>query len=209
MSTITFYVEVLKTLDEIGAPYMIVGAFGGYIFGLSRATYDIDILVDLQEEDLDMLSARFPSPRYYADAKMMRNALRENSIFNIIDMDEGVKADFVPVGQEPEYRLALERRARRNFIGPAGDAFSAWVAQPTDIMTSKLRAWDEGRLNKHLGDIHLILFFCLQGHSDDSVNLDEIRTIAATIGEETLAIWNKILARTQEEIRKGNTPIKW
>jgi hypothetical protein len=33
-----FYIRVVKALDEIGAPYMIVGAFGGTIFGITRAT---------------------------------------------------------------------------------------------------------------------------------------------------------------------------
>jgi len=209
MSAISFYVRVIKVLDEIGAPYMIVGSFGGYLFGLSRATYDIDILVDLQEKDFDTLSENFPSPRYYADADMMRNAVRENTIFNIIDTNEGIKADLVPVRDAPEYRLALKRRTRRNFIDPVGNAFSAWVAQPTDIIIGKLRAWNDGRSVKHLGDIHLILFFCLHNHSDDSVDLDEISAIAATIGEEVLDVWKKILARTQEELQKGNTSLKW
>jgi hypothetical protein len=51
MTSITFYVKVVKALEEIGAPYMIVGAFGGYPFGINRVTYDIDILVDLHEQD--------------------------------------------------------------------------------------------------------------------------------------------------------------
>jgi hypothetical protein len=54
MTPISFYVQIVKALDEIGAPYMIVGAF--------------------------------------------------------------------------------ERHVRRNFVDPAGNAFSAWVAQPTDII---------------------------------------------------------------------------
>lgn len=41
MTAVTFYVQVVRALDEIGAPYMIVGAFGGYPFGISRTTYDM------------------------------------------------------------------------------------------------------------------------------------------------------------------------
>jgi hypothetical protein len=43
MGMLDFYIRVVKALDEIGAPYMIVGAFGGTIFGITRATHDIDI----------------------------------------------------------------------------------------------------------------------------------------------------------------------
>ena len=70
MSSVSFYVEIVHALDEIGAPYMIVGAFGGYAFGISRTTYDIDILVDLRSQDFDALADRFPLPRYYADPEI-------------------------------------------------------------------------------------------------------------------------------------------
>ena len=53
MTTISFYVQIVKTLDEIGAPYIIVDAFGGTIFGITRASHDIDIIVDLRETDYE------------------------------------------------------------------------------------------------------------------------------------------------------------
>jgi hypothetical protein len=53
MSAIDFYIQVVKALDDIDAPYMLVGAFAGLAFGISRATFDVDILVDLQEEDYE------------------------------------------------------------------------------------------------------------------------------------------------------------
>jgi len=51
-----FYIRVVRTLDKIGAPYMIVGAFGGSVFGIARSTNDIDILVDLQDKDCYAIS---------------------------------------------------------------------------------------------------------------------------------------------------------
>jgi hypothetical protein len=35
MTPISFYVQIVKALDEIGALYMIVGAFGGSVFGIA------------------------------------------------------------------------------------------------------------------------------------------------------------------------------
>jgi hypothetical protein len=37
----------------MGAPYIIVDAFGGTIFGITRASHDIDIIVDLRETDYE------------------------------------------------------------------------------------------------------------------------------------------------------------
>ena len=53
MTAISFYLQVIRALEEIQAPYMIVGAFGGLAYGITRASFDVDILVDLREQDFD------------------------------------------------------------------------------------------------------------------------------------------------------------
>lgn len=209
MGMLDFYIRVVQALDETGAPYMIVGAYGGSVFGIIRSTNDIDIMVDLQEKDCYALSEKFPLPRYYADPEMIKNSIAMGIMFNLIDTNEGTKADLVPLKREPEYQLAFNRRVRETFQGPSGESFEAWVAQPTDIIIGKLQAWNEGRSDKHPKDIYSILFFCLRGYSDYNVNLDEATKEAARLGRETLEMWNKTLARVREEIEKGDTPRKW
>jgi hypothetical protein len=200
MTPISFYVQIVKALDEIGAPYMIVGAFGGYPFGITRITFDIDILVDLREQDFDALSQKFPLPRYYADPEMMRNSVQMGIMFNIIDTNQGIKADLVPLKREPDYEIAFERRVRRNFVDPAGNAFSAWVAQPTDIIIGKLTAWKEGRSDKHPKDIRAMLVFDLSGSSDLAIDYEMVTQEARRLGKETLDMWNQVLAKAKDEV---------
>ena len=202
MTAVSFYVQVIKALDEIGAPYMIVGAFGGYPFGITRVTFDIDILVDLREQDFEVLSQKFPLPRYYADPEMIRNSVQMGIMFNIIDTNEGIKADLVPLKREPDYQLAFGRRIRREFVDPIGNFFTAWVAQPSDIIIGKLWAWDEGRSDKHPKDIYAIIVFDLNGSSDVPVDYELITKEASRIGQETLEMWKQILARAKDEIAK-------
>jgi hypothetical protein len=209
MTAVSFYVQIIKALDEIEAPYMIVGAFGGYPFGITRVTFDIDILVDLREQDFEALSQKFPLPRYYADPEMMRNSTQMGIMFNIIDTNEGIKADLVPLKREPDYEVAFKRRIRRNFVDPAGNTFTAWVAQPTDIIIGKLEAWNEGRSDKHPKDIYSMLAFDLSGASDMPIDLQAISNQAARLGTETLDMWLKTLARARAEIEKGDTPQRW
>ena len=204
-----FYIRVVKALDEIGAPFMIVGAFGGSVFGIARSTNDIDMLVDLQEKDCYAISKRFPLPRYYSDPEMIKNSIRMGIMFNLIDTEEGARADLVPLKREPEYQIAFNRRVRETFQSPSGEIFEAWVAQPTDIIIGKLNAWIEGRSDKHPRDIVAILFFCLQGYSSHDINLDEVTKEASRLGQEALEMWNKTLARAKQEIDKGDTPRKW
>jgi hypothetical protein len=209
MTAVSFYAQIVKALDEIEAPYMIVGAFGGYPFGITRVTFDIDILVDLREQDFEALSQKFPLPRYYADPEMMRNSTQMGIMFNIIDTNEGIKADLVPLKREPDYEVAFKRRIRRNFVDPAGNTFTAWVAQPTDIIIGKLEAWKEGRSDKHPKDIYSMLAFDLSGASDMPIDLQSISKEAARLGPETFDMWNKTLARARAEIEKGDTQRKW
>jgi len=200
MTPVSFYVQIVKALDEIGAPYMIVGAFGGYPFGITRITFDIDILVDLREQDFEALSQKFPLPRYYADPVMIRNSVEMGIMFNIIDTNEGIKADLVPLKREPDYEIAFERRVRRNFVDPVGNAFSAWVAQPTDIIIGKLAAWSEGRSDKHPKDIRAMLVFDLSGSSDLAIDYDMITQEAKRLGKETLDMWNQVLVKAKDEV---------
>jgi hypothetical protein len=202
MTAVSFYVQVVKALDEISAPYMIVGAFGGYPFGITRVTFDIDILVDLQEADFEALSQKFPLPRYYADPEMMRNSVQMGIMFNLIDTNEGIKADLVPLKREPDYQLAFERRVRREFVDPAGNSFSAWVAQPTDIIIGKLNAWNEGRSDKHPKDIYAMLVFDLSGSSDIAIDYDLVTKEAARIGQDTLEMWRQVSAKARDEVEK-------
>ncbi len=209
MDMLDLYISVVKALDEIGAPYMIVGAFGGTIYGITRATHDIDIIVDLRPKDYETLSQKFPLPRYYADPEMIKNSVKMGIMFNIIDSSEGIKADLVPLKREPDYQAAFDRRIRETFTDENDEPFEAWVAQPTDIIIGKLQAWNEGRSNKHPDDIFAILFFCLRGFSNYQVDIEEVAEQAARIGPETLDMWLKTLAKARGEIEKGETPRKW
>lgn len=200
MYSIKFYASVVRALDEIGAPYMLVGAFAGIPFGITRATFDIDILVDLRDQDFEALSAKFPLPRYYADPEMMRNSVRMGIMFNIIDSSDAIKADLVPLKREPEYRVAFERRIRKRFSDGETE-FEAWCARPEDIIVGKLQAWQEGQSSKHPTDIKSILLFMLSEEVDTSFDLNMVASSASRIGHEALGLWNDLVAQVRTEIQ--------
>ncbi|HEX7594591.1 MAG TPA: hypothetical protein VF429_10525 [Anaerolineae bacterium] len=202
MSLIGFYIDVVRALDDVSAPYMLVGAFAASTYGLSRATYDVDIIVDLSELHFAALAARFPLPRYYADPQQMRDSTRMGIMFNLIDTERGAKADLVPLSREPLYRQAFARRSRRTFQDEAGTPFEAWCARPEDIIVGKLRAWDEGRSPKHPNDIYAILLFGLSGLSDVNMDFDYVALQSAKMNQQASALWRDLLSRAREEIKK-------
>ncbi len=202
MNMLSFYLQVIQALEEIKAPYMIVGAFAGLAFGVNRVTFDVDILVDLQERDFEALAARFPPPRYYADPEMMRNSTQMGIMFNLIDTSLGIKADLIPLTREPGYRVAFERRVRQSFQDETGQTFTAWYAQPTDIIIGKLKAWAEGHSAKHPGDIYAMLVFALSGLSDIELDLQEIAAAATRLGADVVELWQSLRQRAENEAQQ-------
>jgi hypothetical protein len=192
VSVIGFYLDVVGALDQCDAPYMLVGAFAASTYGLSRATFDVDILVDLQEPHIEALADRFPAPRYYADATQMRDSTRLGIMFNIIDTQQGAKADLVPLSREPKYRQAFARRVRRTFRDETGAQFDAWCARPEDIITGKLAAWNEGHSAKHPADIHELLVFSLSGLGDVPIDLEVISSQATALGGSVAKLWTEL-----------------
>ena len=202
MSILGFYLDVVRALDEIEAPYMLVGAFAATAFGLRRATFDVDIIVDLSEPHFDALARRFLPPRYYADPEQMRSSTQMGIMFNIIDTTLGAKADLVPLSREPAYRRAFARRIRRTFTDEDGAEFEAWCARPEDIIVGKLMAWQEGRSDKHPSDIREILAFALSDMSDEPLDTGYISLWATRLGVDVAQLWNRLRQQAEEDIRQ-------
>ena len=100
---LSLFLDILHTLESIEAPYMIIGAFAATVYGITRVTYDIDIVVKLEEKHIQALIAAYSSPRYYADPVQMRDSIQMGIMFNIIDTDRGEKADLVPLTMDSRY----------------------------------------------------------------------------------------------------------
>jgi hypothetical protein len=46
------FLDILSTLESISAPSVIIGAFAANIYGSTRETFDIDIVVNLREQHI-------------------------------------------------------------------------------------------------------------------------------------------------------------
>jgi hypothetical protein len=185
----------VRTLEAISAPYMIIGAFAAIVYGSTRTTYDIDIVVDLGEEHIQALIDAYPLPRYYADPQQMLDSMRMGIMFNIIDTSRGEKADLVPLTMDPRYSEAFQHRLRQMVELPDGQPFEIWCARPEDIIVGKLMAWAEGRSRKHETDIYeMMVFHYLDVDPEQSAAFDEtyVDAQAETQGAEVAALGETI-----------------
>lgn len=199
------FFDILLTLDRINAPYMIIGGFAAAIYGNNRTTYDIDIVVDLNERHIQALAATYPPPRYYADPEQMRNSIRMGISFNIIDGKLGDKADLSPLTRDSRYRAAFKNRVRQTIDLPDGAPFDAWCARPEDVIVGKLMAWEEGRSNKHEIDIYgMMLAHYMRVLLRTGAPFDEgyVTAQAKRLGEDVFEFWSEINEAARAEIER-------
>jgi hypothetical protein len=201
---LSLFVDILKTLEMINAPYMIIGAFAGTVYGVNRVTYDIDIVVDLSDEHIKALSEAYPLPRYYADPEMIRNSIDMGIMFNIIDTNRGEKADLIPLTGALDYRLAFKRRVRQLVEVHGVEPFEVWCARVEDIIMGKLLAWQEGRSRKHETDIFDILVFHYS-KKDAEFRENGIDTFAKNRGGDVWNLWNEIKSDAKKEAEENKS----
>jgi hypothetical protein len=201
---LSLFYDILLTMERINAPYMIIGAFAGTVYGLTRVTYDIDMIVDLNDEHIRALADTYPLPRYYADPEMIRNSIRMGIMFNLIDSSRGEKADLLPLTMTSDYVRAFENRVQRTVEIPGVGSFDVWCARLEDVIIGKLLAWTEGRSRKHETDIYDMMVHHYLGLDPEvSKSLDEtnIDRQAEKMGSDTLHLWESIKGAAQEEAR--------
>lgn len=127
---------VLDKLEENGVDYMLTGSFASNMHGLPRATYDADIVIEVEsgfpEGFVGSLGGDF-----YVSVEAAREAVSSRSMFNVIHLETGFKVDFIVRRTRPFSKEEFSRREKGVFLGK-----SRWFATPEDVILSKLE-WAE------------------------------------------------------------------
>jgi hypothetical protein len=123
--------------------------------------------------DVARLVAAFPDDAWYVSPEAVREALLRGTSFNVIDIESGWKADFMPAKARPFSRTELERRQRADVLGTP-----AWVATIEDTVLSKLE-WSRlaGGSARQLEDVLGLL-----AAQWDNLDLDYLASWAPHLG---------------------------
>ena len=204
---LSLFFSILRTLETIEAPYMIIGAFAATVYGSTRVTHDIDMVVDLSDTHIHALAAAYTPPRFYADPEQMRSSILHGIMFNIIDTNRGEKADLMPLTMTAAYRYAFQRRIRQPIELPDGAMMTIWCARREDVIVGKLMAWAEGRSSKHQSDIYeMLVFHYLDADPTLSDDLDEAYVLAQaqSLGDDVANFWLALRAAAQAATKQAS-----
>lgn len=165
--------KMVDFLEKESIQYRIVGSMASIIYGESRMTNDVDILVNLPLEQAEALCREFPPPEYYVSLEAVRQAIKSRHQFNIIYIDTGFKIDMMLPSQTEFSQLDITLGQRHIQEG----VYNAMFAAPENVMLKKLQYFKEGGSEKHLRDIAGVMN--IQG---DKIDQDYLNKWAAELG---------------------------
>lgn len=146
-------VKIAKILNEHNIPYAITGGYAVSIWGRPRATFDIDVIVELFEPQVRKLAQalREIAKVSYVDEDMMIDAIKRAGEFNFIHGDSGMKVDFWLRGRDSFFQTELSRRIPVKIARQ-----TVYFVSPEDLILSKLRWHQMTPSSRQLEDVESV-----------------------------------------------------
>lgn len=127
---------VLEAFENLSIPYYIGGSVASSIYGMARATMDVDIVADLKISHITRLKQILEN-EYYIDDEMIADAIRTNSSFNLIHLETMIKIDVFIQKEDPYAKMALQRK-RKDTLEELSNV-ELYFSSPEDIIIAKLQ----------------------------------------------------------------------
>jgi hypothetical protein len=144
---------VLAALDRSEIPHMVAGSHASSYHGNPRSTNDIDLVIAPRtRRSLVEFAEGLPADRFYASAFAAEEAFRTRGLFNVIDMQTGVKVDLVLRKNRPFSESKFTRRRPARIFG-----VPVFVATPEDTILAKLEWAKLGESERQLRDVAGVL----------------------------------------------------
>jgi hypothetical protein len=142
----SFFNKIVDVLNKLKIPYMLSGSVALGIHIIPRATRDFDFVVYMHYKDVLNFVEEFKG--YYCDSDSIKEAIKHNSMFNIIDNESEFKADFILM-KEDDYNIdAFNRREVIEFYGK-----TFFLVTIEDLLISKLKWIQEYQSALQMEDI--------------------------------------------------------
>ena len=107
---------VSNALHRRGAAYFITGSWSSSLQGEPRSTHDLDLVVELSSEQGAALMEAFSEERFYLSESAVNQAIRNRSMFNLLDSRTGDKVDFWLLTDQPWDKKRFERRIEEQIL---------------------------------------------------------------------------------------------
>jgi hypothetical protein len=127
---------VVAELRRLGVRHYICGSLASVVYGTPRATTDVDLVASLDASKVSEFVAGL-GKRYYADERMIRDAVARRSCFNVIFLPTSFKVDVFVPKDRPYDREAMQR-IHEDQLGETGPHARFFLPSAEDVVLSKL-----------------------------------------------------------------------
>lgn len=152
MNTSDVFRRIVAALDHAGIGYMLVGSFASSLYGPSRSSLDVDIVIDAAPEQLRVLVQRLQEENYYVELDAALDAHKHESLFNAIDRNTGWKIDLI-LRKSTGFGRETFRRRQRAVLHDV----QVSVISPEDAILSKMQWSKLGGSHRQLEDVAGVL----------------------------------------------------
>ena len=133
---------VISVFVELSIPYYIGGSIASSIYGMARATLDVDIIADIKIEHVSLLRKQLEE-EFYIDEEVIKDAIKKLSSFNLIHLETMIKID-VFIHKPELYAEETILRRRKDTIEDSKGTLEFYFSSPEDIILNKLQWYDDG-----------------------------------------------------------------
>ena len=132
---------VIDCFEKLGIEYYIGGSVASSVYGIARATMDVDLIANVEIHQTDNLVKALEKD-YYIDAGMITNAIHERTSFNLIHLETMFKIDVFILKNQPYDSKALSRRQPDTLDEESSRKF--YLSSPEDVILNKLQWYHTG-----------------------------------------------------------------
>ncbi|HZK81009.1 MAG TPA: hypothetical protein VFC46_08080 [Humisphaera sp.] len=142
-----FLTKIVALLNRAGIPHMLAGSVACIAYSGPRNTYDVDIVIHPTLPQLDALLALLKPDEFYVSAQAAVEAFSTKTMFNVIDLETGWKADLVLLRPRP---FSVEEFGRR--IPATIWGVDLPIVTPEDSIISKMEWRKDSRSERQYED---------------------------------------------------------
>jgi hypothetical protein len=173
---------VVKSFEKIGIDYYVGGSVASSVYGIPRATLDVDLVANIAPNQVPELFQTLKST-FYIDDNMILDAIRRKSSFNVIHLETMLKIDIFILKNTSYDRTAFQRRQKDTLDEENETLF--YLASAEDIILNKLmwyrmggkvsdRQWSDilgvFKVQHNLLDMEYLQYWAEELHLTDLLN---------------------------------------
>jgi hypothetical protein len=142
---------VIDALEALGICYMVVGSFASNVYGVPRATYDADFVLELGDLSIRVLADRLGPPfRLDPQLSFETVTMTRRHVLEVVGIP--FKIELFYLSDEPHDQERFRRRRRVELLGR-----QVFLQTPEDVIITKLRWVSRDKRNKDWEDIRDVI----------------------------------------------------